>query len=113
MRKIRKNAQDFKRGVEILKAGGSGEGNKALARQALIVRQLIPQYGALNVGHNLLKQIKKDCKKAYKKGGKELVEAKIQDCVATPEYMQLLSELNMDETHLRTIAEEVTGEKYV
>lgn len=108
LRKIKRNAGYFKRGLEtIIKA------DSALARQAIIVRGQIPVYGKLAVASNLIKQIKKDCKRYYKRGGKEAVENIIQTAVATPEYMSLLEELDMNETHLRLLAEEVTGESYV
>lgn len=108
LRRIKRNAGYFKKGLQtIIKA------DSALARQAIIVKGQIPVYGKLAVVTNLIKQIKKDCKQYYKKGGKTAVENVIKTAIATPEYMSLLEELDMSDTHLYLLAEEVTGEKFI
>ena len=106
MNKLTDTVHNFGKGVQVLRKASP------LARQALIVKQMIPAYGEIAVASTLIKNIKKDCKKAYKKGGKEKVVALIDNCKATPEYMSLLADLKMNETHLYLLAEEVTGEKY-
>jgi len=80
---------DFRRGLSIIFGKPEkGKGNRKLARISKIIMGQISTYG-------------------NKKDGKAAIEELIQNALSTPEYMQLLHKLNLDEPHIRVIAMEV------
>jgi len=78
-----------------------------LARISKIVMGQIPSYGKDTVRKQVIKSIEGDFKRAAKKNGKIAVEKLIQNALGTPEYMQLLHRLDLDEPHIRVMAMEV------
>jgi len=85
---------DFRRGLSIIfSKPEKGEGDRKLARISKIVMGI--------------KSIEGDFKRAAKKNGKIAVEKLIQNALGTPEYMQLLHKLDLDEPHIRVMAMEV------
>lgn len=102
---------DFCRGLSfIFGKPEAGEGDRKLAKMSTIVMAQIPAYGKHAVRQQLIKSIESDFKRWYKKGGKDLIEEKMMNALATPEYKKLLWRLDLDEPHLRVIAMEVMKE---
>ena len=98
---------DFRKGLSFLFGKPEeGEGDRKLAKMSQIVMAQIPNYGKRAVRTQVIKSIESDFKKWSKKGGKDLVEEKIQNALRTPEYMQLLRKLDLNEIHLRIMAKE-------
>lgn len=85
-------------------------GDKSLAFTSRFIRGLIPTAGVGKVRKQVIKSIEDDIKRASKKGN-QVVEDLIQNALSTPDYMELLKELGMNEDHIRTIQEEVMNEK--
>jgi len=105
MNKVFEGVRDFKRGLGILFGKPqAGEGDRKLAKMSKIIVAQIPMYGKNQVRTQVIKSIESDLKKAKKKGGKEAVNAMIDNAISTPEYMELLRKLGMDEPHLRALA---------
>jgi len=98
---------DFRKGLSfIFGKPEEGKGDRKLAKMSQIVMAQIPNYGKRAVRTQVIKSIESDFKKWNKKGGKDLIEEKIQTALKTPEYMSLLHKLGLEEVHLRIMAKE-------
>jgi len=98
---------DFRRGLSIIFGKPEkGKGDRKLARLSKLVMGQIPAYGKDVVRTQVIKSIESDFKRAAKKNGKAAVEKLIQNALSTPEYMQLLRRLNLEEPHIRVMAME-------
>jgi len=98
---------DFRRGLSIIFGKPEkGEGDRKLARLSKLVMGQIPAYGKDVVRTQVIKSIESDFKRAAKKNGKAAIEKLIQNALSTPEYMQLLRRLNLEEPHIRVMAME-------
>jgi len=105
---IKDKLHDFQHGVAILRGGKSRE-EKLLAA----VRGFIPFVGVDVVRKQVIKATKGDMKRAIKKNRanpQEAIESIIQKTINKPDQMVLLKELDMDESHLRILAQEVLNE---
>ena len=98
------SVKDFGKGLKVIFGKPEvGEGDRKLAKAANMVYGQIAVYGKDAVARSLIVSIEKDMKRFYKEGGKEKIDKEIQNCLDTPEYMKLLSRLNMGESNLRVL----------
>jgi len=98
---------DFRKGLSFLFGKPEeGKGDRKLAKMSQIVMAQIPNYGKRAVRTQVIKSIESDFRKWSKKGGKVLIEENIQNALSTPEYMDLLHKLGLEEVHLRIMAKE-------
>jgi len=105
--RLKNGFADFRRGLSIIfSKPEKGKGDRKLARMSKIVMGQIPSYGKGVVRKQIIKSIEGDFKRAAKKDGKAAVEELIQNALSTPEYIQLLHKLNLDEPHIRVMAME-------
>lgn len=102
---LKKSVNDFISGIKFI-AGKppAGEGNRQLAKMAILAEQQIAIYGKNAVRKSLIDSIEKDFKRAAKKGGKEKVDEMLNDGLGTPEYMHLCHSVGLEEPHLRVMA---------
>ncbi len=106
--KFKDGFTDFHNGLSVIfSKPKEGEGDIKLAKMSKIVMAQIPVYGKNVVRTQLIKSIERDLKRVAKKGGKDAVEKLIQNAIKTPEYMQLLHRIDLDEPHIRVMAMEV------
>lgn len=104
---LRNGFTDFRSGLSVIfSKPEKGEGDRKLAKKSKEVTALISFAGKDIVRTQLIKQIKRELKQKAKKGGKDAVEKCIQNVVKTPEYMQMIHELDLDESHIRIMAME-------
>lgn len=102
--KLLSGISDFWKGLKVIFGKPeAGEGDRKLAKAANMVYGQIAVYGKDAVARSLIVSIEKDMKRFVKNGGQERVEKEIQNCLDTPEYMKLLSRLNMGESNLRVL----------
>lgn len=102
--KINNGIYDFGRGLKFMFSPPTkGEGDRALAKMAELVKAQLPMYGKTAVQRSVINSIESDFKRAAKKGGDAEVQKMIDNALATPEYMDLLKHLSLDETHLRVM----------
>jgi len=103
--KVKTGWSDFRRGIAVLFGKSpDGKGDRALARMSKLVMAQIDAYGKQAVRSQLVRSIENDLRKAAKKGGKEAVDKVAENALATPEYMQLLQRLGLEEAHIRVMA---------
>lgn len=97
----------------LLKKGGKGQnkkelGSKSLAYMSRVVRGTIRIVGVDVARKQVIKGIEGDIERATKsKDASVAIEKLIQDALNTPDYMELLKELDMGEEHLRVLAKQV------
>lgn len=84
----------------------AGEGDRKLAKMSQIVMAQIPAYGTSAVRIQVIKGIESDLKRKAQRGGKDAVESLLQNALQTPEYVELLRKLGLQEPHLRVLAME-------
>ena len=98
---------DFCRGLLFLFGKAEeGKGDRKLAKTSRMVTAMIPSYGKRAVRTQVIKSIESDFKRKSKKGGKDALEEMIDNALKTPEYMELLKTLGLEEVHLRIMAKE-------
>lgn len=102
--RIKQGFNDFRNGLSIIfSKPKAGEGDRKLAKMAVIVEGQIGVYGKRAVRKQVIKSIESDMKRTAKKG-KESVLALMQNAFDTPEYMRMLHKLGLEETHVRVMA---------
>ncbi len=74
-------------------------GNKRMAYLSRVIIAQIPVRGVAAVRRQVIKGIEDDLKRAAKKGP-EKVDAMLKDALRTPDYMEMIRQLSMDESHL-------------
>lgn len=96
---------DFRRGLSfIFSKTEAGEGDRNLAKVSAIVTAQIPYYGKDAVRTQVINAIESALKRKAKKGGKDAIDTMIEKALGTPEYMELLRKLGLEEAHLRVMA---------
>ena len=103
---VRQRVKDFRNGLSVIfSKPKSGEGDRKLAKMAVIVEGQIDVYGKQAVRTQVIKSIESDMKRTARKG-KEAVDALMQTAFDTPEYMRMLRRVGLEEPHVRVIAME-------
>lgn len=103
---IRSGFRDFVTGLRILLGRcREGEGDPGLARMARIIETTITGRNKYAVAKQVIKSIEKEMARLAKKGP-ERVDAEIQKCLDTPDYMHMLKRLDMGEPNLRVMGME-------
>lgn len=103
---IVQNVKDFRSGLSVIFGKPkAGEGDRKLAKMAVIVEGQIDVYGKQVVRTQVIKSIESDMKRNAKKG-KEAVDSLMQTTFDTPEYMRMLHRLGLEEPHIRVMAME-------
>jgi hypothetical protein len=101
---IKSMVTDFLRGLTVIFGKPTaGEGDRKLAKMSNIVMGQIYTYGKNAVRTQVIKSIEGDLRRANKKGSKEAIDKLLRNCLDTPEYMQLLHKLGLNESHLRVM----------
>lgn len=101
---LKQGFKDFRNGLSVIFGKASeGEGDRRLAKAALIVDGQIDVYGKDAVRKQVIKSIESDMKRAAKKG-KEAVDNLINNAFATPEYKKMLHRLGLEEPHIKVMA---------
>lgn len=104
--KIVQGTRDFKKGLSVIFGKPKpGEGNRKLARMAIMVEGQIDTYGKHAVRTQVIKSIESDMKRTAKQG-KEAVDVLMDNAFSTPEYMRMLHKVGLDESHVRVMAME-------
>jgi len=104
--KTRQGFRDFRSGLSfIFGKPKPGEGDRKLAKMAALVESQIDVYGKQAVRTQVIKSIESDMKRAAKKG-KGAVDTLMQTAFDTPEYMQMLHNIGLEESHVRIMAME-------
>jgi len=85
-------------------------GNKSLAYMSRIIRGSIGIAGTDATRKRVIASIESDLKRAIKKKPFATIEELIHDAITTPDYMELLKELDMDRSHLEVMAQETLKE---
>lgn len=81
-------------------------GNKSLAYVSRVIRGTISVAGVDAVRRRVISGIESDLKQAVKKNKQATIDELIHDALSTPDYMAMLNELSLSETHLRVKAQE-------
>ena len=98
--------KDFRNGLSIIfSKPKAGEGDRKLAKMAIVVAGQIDVYGRQAVRTQVIKSIESDFKRTAKKG-KDAVDALMQTAFDTPEYMRMLHKIGLEEPHVRVMAME-------
>ena len=106
--KARQGFKDFRNGLSIIfSKPKAGEGDRKLAKMAIVVEGQIAVYGKQAVRTQVIKSIESDFKRTTRKGGKAAVDALMQTAFDTPEYMRMLHKIGLEEPHVRVMAMEV------
>lgn len=104
---VKSAVKDFRNGLSIIFGKPKeGEGDRKLAKMALIVEGQISSHTKHEVRRLVIKDIGRVLRNEAKKGGKEAVDKKIATSLATPEYMHMLHRLGLEEPHIRVMAME-------
>ena len=104
--KAGQGVKDFRNGLSVIFGKPKpGEGDRKLARMAIIVEGQVGVYDKQAVRAQVIKSIESDMKRTAKKG-KEAVEALMQNAFDTPEYMRMLHKIGLEESHVRVMAME-------
>ena len=104
--KVGQGFKDFGNGLSIIFGKPKpGEGDRKLARMAVLVEVQVDVCGARAVRTQVIKSIESDMKRTARKG-KEAVDALMQTAFDTPEYMRMLHKIGLDESHVRILAME-------
>lgn len=103
---IKQGVKDFRSGLSVIFGKPKqGEGDRKLAKMAVIVEGQIDVYGKQAVRAQVIKSIESDMKREARKG-KEAVDSLMQTALDTPEYMRMLHRIGLDEPHVRVMAME-------
>lgn len=103
---IKSSVKDFRSGLSIIFGKPDpGEGDRKLAKMAVIVEGQIDVYGKQAVRTQVIKSIESDMRRAAKKG-KNAVDTIVQTALSTPEYVRMLHKLGLEEPHIRVMAME-------
>ena len=103
---LRSAFKDFRNGLSIIFGKPkAGEGDRKLAKIAIVVEGQIEVYGSRAVRRQVIKSIEADMKRTAKKG-KDAVDALMQTAFDTPEYMSMLHKIGLEEPHVRVMAME-------
>lgn len=98
------SVRDFSNGLSVIfSKPKTGEGDRKLAKMAILVEGQIEVYGKQAVRTQVIKSIESDMKRAAKKG-KEAVDALMENAFDTPEYVRMLRKIGLDEPHVRVMA---------
>jgi len=104
--KVGQGFRDFRSGLSIIfSKPKTGEGDRKLAKMAIIVEGQISIYGKHAVRTRVIKSIESDFKRTAKKG-KVAVDSLMQNAFGTPEYMRMLHRIGLEESHVRVMAME-------
>ena len=87
-------------------------GNKSLAYLSRVVRGTIRIAGVDAVRKRVIKIIEDDMNRALKESNpEEAINKLIVEAMATPDYVELLKELDMDRSHLELLAQEALSRR--
>jgi len=104
--KVGQGIRDFRSGLSVIFSKPKpGEGDRKLAKMAIIVEGQIGVYGKRVTRTQVIKAIECDMNRTAKKG-KEAVDSLMQTAFDTPEYVRMLHAIGLDESHVRVIAME-------
>ena len=104
--KVGQGFKDFRKGLSVVFGKPKpGEGDRKLAKMAVMVEGQIDVYGKNAVRTQVIKSIESDMKRTAKKG-KEAVDTLMQTAFDTPEYMRMLHKVGLEEPHVRVMAME-------
>ena len=104
--KVGQGFKDFRKGLSVVFGKPKpGEGDRKLAKMAVMVEGQIDVYGKSAVRTQVIKSIESDMKRTAKKG-KEAVDTLMQTAFDTPEYMRMLHKVGLEEPHVRVMAME-------
>ncbi len=104
--KVGQGFKDFRNGLSVIFGKPkAGEGDRKLAKMAVLVEGQIGVYGVRAVRLQVIKSIESDFKRTARKG-KEALDAMMQNAFDTPEYMRMLHKIGLEETHVRLMAME-------
>jgi len=104
--KTKQGFRDFRSGLSLIFGKPKpGEGDRKLARVAILVEGQIDSYGKQAVRTQVIKSIESDMKRAARKG-KDAVATLMQTAFDTPEYMRMLHRVGLEESHVRVMAME-------
>lgn len=104
--KVGQGFKDFRNGMSVIfHKPKAGEGDRKLAKMAIIVEGQIDIYGKNAVRMQVIKSIESDFKRTAGKG-KDAVDSLMQTAFDTPEYMRMLHKIGLDESHVRVMAME-------
>lgn len=104
--KVGQGFKDFRKGLSVVFGKPKpGEGDRKLAKMAVMVEGQIDVYGKGAVRTQVIKSIESDMKRTAKKG-KEAVDTLMQTAFDTPEYMRMLHKVGLEEPHVRVMAME-------
>jgi len=104
--KVRQGFRDFRNGLSVISSKPkAGEGDRKLAKMAILVEGQIDVYGKRAIRVQVIKSIESDMKRAARKG-KDAVDALMQTAFDTPEYMRMLHRLGLEAPHIRVMAME-------
>jgi len=104
--KTKQGFRDFRSGLSIIFGKSKpGEGDRKLAKMAILVEGQIDVYGKQAVRTQVIKSIESDMKRVARKG-KGAVDALMQTAFDTPEYMRMLHRVGLDDSHVRVMAME-------
>jgi len=105
--KVAQGFKDFRNGLSVIFGKPKeGKGDRKLARVAVMVEGQIDVYGERAVRTQVIKSVESDMRRAVKRGGREAVDALMQNAFGTPEYMRMLRGIGLDESHVRVMAME-------
>ena len=103
---LRQKAKDFRNGLSVIFGKPEpGEGDRKLAKMAILAEGQIAVYGKHAVQIQIAKSIESDLKRAAKKG-KESVDRLVETALGTPEYVRMLHKVGLDEPYVRVMAME-------
>jgi len=104
--KAKQGVKDFHEGLSVIfSKPKAGEGDRKLAKLAVLVEGQLDVYGKQAVRTQVIKSIEGDMNRAARKG-KEAVDTLMQNAFDTPEYMRMLHRLGLEESLVRVMAME-------
>jgi len=104
--KTGQGVRDFRNGLSVIFGKPKpGEGDRKLAKMAIMVEGQIDVYGKQAVQAQVIKSIESDMKRTARKG-KDAVDTLMRTAFDTPEYMRMLHKLELEEPHVRVMAME-------
>lgn len=102
---IRQATREFGSGLKELPSLVQG-GQKGLAAWSTVLLDFTSSHNKHEVRHRILKQIREEYDKIAKKHGREGIDRKINESMDVPEFVQLLTRLGLDKSHLIVIRNE-------
>jgi len=104
--KVGQGFRDFRSGLSIIFGKPKpGEGDRKLAKMAILVEGQVDAYGRQAVRTQVIKSIEADFRRTARKG-KKAVDTLMQTAFDTPEYMRMLRRVGLGESHIRVMAME-------